>query len=315
MSMPVTPPRALSRRRWFSLAAAVPLTGAFVCWWFTEPLTPTPATRLVQGPSEAATSPLPPPPAEDEPPAPDRPVAWPEERLEGQPAKVLLLDALLAAQRRLSQIPSYTATFHKQERIRGKLGPVQTLAMKVRQEPFSIYLKFLKPKAGKEVVFCEGSHDNHVIAHNGDWTRRLIPRLKVAPTDPLALADSRHPVTDAGLHNLTDRLVAFRRLDLQDPEAGTVLDWTTDERGRRWPRSIHTHPHQRPERPFAYVEVLYDPETLIPRKISSYDWPEPGHTGPLNLAECYAYDDLDLDAVLSDQDFDPANPEYAFTRF
>ena len=53
--------------------------------------------------------------------------------------------------------------------------------MKVRNRPFAIYLKFLAPKAGKEVVYAEGHHDNKVIAHNGDWTRKLVPRLAVAP--------------------------------------------------------------------------------------------------------------------------------------
>jgi hypothetical protein len=311
MPMFLSSSRGVFRRRWLIPVASVPLAVPLVCWWFTEPLVVRSSERR---PAEAVITPTRPSAAVEAAAEPAR-VTWPSVRLEGEPAKKLLLVALLRAQDRLSRIGSYTATFQKQERIRGKLGPRQTLAMKVRQEPFSIYLKFLKPKAGKEVVFCEGNHDNHVIAHNGDWTRRLIPRLKVAPTDPLALADSRHPVTDAGLHNLTDKLVAFRRLDLEDPDASTMLDWQTDDDGRTWPRSVHTHPHRRPERPFAHVEVLYDPDTLIPRKITSYDWPEPGDVGELKLAESYGYDDLDLEAALSDHDFDPANPEYAFTRF
>ena len=62
--------------------------------------------------------------------------------------------------------------------------------------------------------------------------------------------------------------------------------------------------------------MLYDPETRLPRRIDSYDWPEPGKgPGALQLAERYSYEDLDLDAPLSDLDFDPANPAYAFSRF
>ena len=70
-------------------------------------------------------------------------------------------------------------------------APEQTLAMKVRNRPFAIYLKFLAPKAGKEVVYAEGHHDNKVIAHNGDWTRKLVPRLAVAPDS--AARPGRHP--------------------------------------------------------------------------------------------------------------------------
>jgi hypothetical protein len=241
--------------------------------------------------------------------------AWPEERLEGRPATRLLLDTLLAVRARLETIDCYTATFRKQERIDGSLGPEQTLAMKVRHRPFAIYFKFLAPKPGKEVVYAEGRHENLVIAHAGGWARRLVPRLAVPPTHPLALAENRHPVTEAGLAHLTAKLVAFRRIDLDDPDARTVLDRTTGPDGRPWLRSTHLHSHRDPNRPFARVEVLYDPTSRFPLRISNYDWPTPGETGQLRLAERYAYDDLNLDADLSALDFDPANPAYAFHRY
>ncbi|HEX8199988.1 MAG TPA: DUF1571 domain-containing protein [Isosphaeraceae bacterium] len=303
----VTP---LLRRRWFWLCASVPALVAFACWWFTEPLEDAGAVALAPRPPRAAT------PAPAAAPPPPVALTWPEETVAGDEAKRRLLEILLACQARLDSVEGYTATFRKQERMRGRLGPEQTLSMKVRHRPFAIYLKFLAPKAGKEVVYAEGRHDNKVIAHNGDWTRRLIPRLAVAPTDPLALADSRHPITDAGLFNLTDRLISFRRMDLDDPDAVTVLDRIVDADGRVRLRSVHTHPRQKPERPFARVEVLYDPETWLPVQMTGYDWPAaPDHSGELDLAERYTYDDVRLDAPLSDLDFDPANPEYAFTRF
>ena len=70
------------------------------------------------------------------------------------------------------------------------------------QKPFAVYLKFLAPQAGKEVVYAEGHHENKVIAHSGGLARLLVPRLAVAPDHPLALADSRHAVTEAGVANL-----------------------------------------------------------------------------------------------------------------
>src|SRR5947209_7268228 len=81
--------------------------------------------------------------------------------------------------------------------------------------------------------------------------RLLVPRLAVAPDHPLALADSRHAVTEAGLAKLAGRLIHFRKLDLADPEAQTVLDTITDARGRRRFRSVHTHPTYHEDRPFA----------------------------------------------------------------
>jgi hypothetical protein len=241
--------------------------------------------------------------------------AWPRERLEGARAKALLLDVLLAAAERLNRVDGYTATFQKQERIKGTLGPVQRLAMKVRHRPFAVYFKFLAPQAGKEVVYAEGHHDNKMIAHAGGVARLLVPRLAVAPDHPLALADARHPVTEAGLANLTAKLIGFRRKDLDDPEAETVLDRSRDDSGREWLRSVHLHPKPHPGRPFARVEVLYDPETFFPVDIRSYDWPAPGASDEPPLAEHYRYEDLDLDARLTTLDFDPANPAYAFHRY
>jgi hypothetical protein len=242
-------------------------------------------------------------------------LVWPEGRLEGADAKTLLLDVLEAARERLLAVPGYTATFRRRERIDGKIGPPQTIELKVRHRPFGVYMKFLEPEAGKEVVYAEGRYGDDVMAHPGGMARALLPRLKVPPDSKLALAGNRHPITEAGLLNLTEKLIAYRELDLTDPEAITVLDRWTDPEGRAWLRSIHDHPHHKAERPFKYIVVLYDPGTKLPVKITSYDWPKDGQAGDLKLAEEYFYDELKLDAPLTDLDFDPANPAYDFKRF
>jgi Protein of unknown function (DUF1571) len=307
------------RRRWWLALLAIPAALMLASWWLTEPL----ADRVAPG----ATSGRPPVPVSADVKSaaadatakagegdPTHPV-WPEGKLDGPRAKALLLDVLLVAAERLNQIDDYTATFRKQERLNGKLGPVQTLQMKVRHKPFAIYFKFLNPQAGREVVYAEGHHDNKLIAHATGVSRLLIPRLAVPPDSKLALLDSRHPVTEAGLANLTAKLIGFRRMDLEDTDAVTVLDRFKDEDGREWLRSVHTHTHRIEHRPFARVEVLYDPTTFFPMDIHSYDWPEAGQTGDLHLAEHYHYQALDTNASLSALDFDPANPEYAFQRY
>ena len=228
---------------------------------------------------------------------------------------MLLLDSLITAKDRLETAGAFTAVLHKTERLKGVLGNEQILEMKCRTKPFSIYFKYRTPEAGKEVVYAEGRYDNQMIAHGTGISRALIPRLKVAPDSAIALAGSRHPITDAGVLNLTKKLIRFREMDLNDPEAETVLDRITDKTGREWLRSVHTHPHQKSDRPFQLVEVLYDPKTFIPNEIHNYDWLAPGETGKPKLAETYRYEDLKLGAELSDLDFDPANPAYAFSRF
>ena len=308
-SPPEGAPRA-SMRAWKVAAlgvAALAAGAAALVWAFTEPLTPavTPVPLHNAAGSRPAVAP---------PEPPGRP-EWPRDTLSGQPAKELLLKTLRLAEAHLESVPGYTATFRKQERMKGVLGPMQVIQLKLRHDPFAIYLKFLAPKKGKEVLYAQGLHEDKVIAHNGDWTRRLIPRVAFRPTDALALADNRHPVTEAGIENLTKRLIKYRELDITDSRAETVLDRMRDDAGREWLRSVHLHPIQIEERPFSRVEVLYNPDTFIPLKITSYDWPKPGASGPPQVAESYEYDDLKLDAPLTERDFDLANPEYEFTRF
>lgn len=314
------PLRIVQRHRWIGHFVLFPATLgsalALGSWWLTEPLTDQGGpVSSVSTTAPAAQCPTNPGAEAEAGHLRTSPPSWPLTRLVGAPAKARLLEILLVAAERLGRVESYTARFHKQERIDGKLGPVQSLAMKVRQRPFAIYLKFLSPREGKELVYAEGHHDNKLVAHDVGLSRLLVPRLALSPDHPLALADSRHAVTEAGLSNLTDRLVHFRKLDLDDNGAETELDRFTDTEGRDWLRSIHTHPEFHADRPFARVEVHYDPATFIPIEILNYDWPAPGQVGELLLAEHYAYENLDLDAELTAIDFDPANPDYQFHRY
>ncbi len=295
-----------SRRAWLCAAGSIPLAAVGASWYFTpalEPLSAEPAP--VARPDEAEVK-----VAEERVEA----LSWPESPLDGEPAKRLLLEVLMAARDRLQAVGGYTAVMRRVERIKGQLGPEQRLELKVRHQPFAVYLKFLQPDSGKEVIYAEGRYDNHVMAHPGGLARTLLPRLKVPPASALAMAGNRHPITEAGLLNLTERLIRFRQMDLQETEAETMLDRVTDAEGGQWLRCVHRHQHQTPGRPFAYVEVCLDPTTKIPLRIASYDWPAPGHVGELSLAERYEYDALNLDAPLTDLDFDPANPAYGFKR-
>jgi hypothetical protein len=306
VASPVSKPMWVWRHRnWLLLLGAL-LAGWGVCRWLTEPLEDRAPT---QGPSPPATADAGGPRRTREFPA------WPAGRLDGQAAKRLLLETLLEVRERLAKVEGYTATFRKQERINGTLGPEQSMAMKLRHHPFAVYFKYLSPIEGKEVVYAEGCHENKIIAHSGGLARLLVPRMALAPDNPIAMAETRHPITEAGLASLTEKLVGFRRLDLDDPQAVTVLDRAPDAKGRAMLRSLHEHPNFDSQSPFARVEVLYDPESRLPLEITSYDWPRPGQQGELLLAEHYVYENLDLDAVLTIHDFDPANPDYSFHRY
>jgi hypothetical protein len=298
----------MSRSRWFLALATVPSGLLAMSWALTEPLPGSAPARDVTAAKPAGPS----------SPYVEMAAAleWPSERMEGDPAKRLLLAILLRCEKRLASEPGYTARFRKQERIGDRLNPEQTIAMKVRHEPFAVYLRFLTPYEGKEVIFAEGRFDNHLIGHETGIARHLLPRLKLDPNSRFALADNRHPITSAGLLNLTRKLIYYREMDLKDDDAVTVLDWDVDETGTRRPRSIHLHSNPHADRPFAKAVVLYDLDRMIPISFSGYDWPgDDASDTELLLGERYEYDNFEPTASLSENDFDPANPNYEFSRF
>lgn len=275
-----------------------------VSWYFTVPL------ERIEIHSPAAD----PAPKSIAPPAQPELPAWPEARLEGRRAKELLLETLKAVDHAIRKSACCTMTFRKQERIGGKLLPEQTYFLKVRHQPFAIYMKCLKPVTGRELIYAEGHYDNQVIGHPPGLARLLVPRLRVPPNSPLIMAESRHPMNEAGLANMIRKMIRYREMDLSDPDSITILDRTTSSDGRNWLRSTHIHPVFHPERPLGETEVLYDPASRFPLRFTGYDRPAPGESEK-PLGERYCYDDLVLHARLSAQDFDPANPGYEFHRF
>src|SRR5271165_1551203 len=82
----------------------------------------------------------------------------------------------------------------------------------------------------------------------------------------------------------------------------------------RWQAMATVHPHPSPVPARAAARPIGDsvrPASRLPLRFTGFDWPADGNAEK-PLGERYCYDDLDLDAVLSAKDFDPANPEYEF---
>lgn len=93
-------------------------------------------------------------------------------------------------------INDYQAIFHKQERLKGKLLPEETILLKF-QKPLKIYMKWIgEPSKGAEALYVQGENDNKLVAHCGGafgiYTACLNPRA------PTPMKDNRHPITEAG---------------------------------------------------------------------------------------------------------------------
>ncbi|MEM9470251.1 MAG: DUF1571 domain-containing protein, partial [Pseudomonadota bacterium] len=93
----------------------------------------------------------------------------------------------------------------------------QQMQIRVRHRPFSIYMKFVQPNPGQEVLYVENQNDGKLVALASGWKRR-IGKLNLDPNGAMAMRDQRHPITKAGIRNLAAELVGFAESDVKYAE-------------------------------------------------------------------------------------------------
>ena len=124
---------------------------------------------------------------------------------------------LKAGRERFSHIPGYTATLVKQERIGDWLSDEASFGVKVRHQPFSVFMKWQSgDDTGKEVLYVDGVDDGQLLVRLGGLKGRILPALKIDPFGSLALQHSRYPITKLGILALTDTLIERRELEMHD---------------------------------------------------------------------------------------------------
>src|SRR5262249_35358739 len=114
-------------------------------------------------------------------------------------------------------VRDYTATVIKQERSGSDLKPEEICEVKIRNQPFSVYMKFLSPEnlKGQEVIYVEGQNDGKLIGHAGSGAAALLGSKWLDPRGPIAMFGQRYPITELGILNLTKRLIEVGEHDRQ----------------------------------------------------------------------------------------------------
>ena len=113
----------------------------------------------------------------------------------------------------LQGIEDYTMTMHKQEVVKNVLLDEQTILIKCRHKPFSVYLIWITGDIGREVLYIEGQNNGKMIAHDGGWKAR-IPAFTLSTDSMLAMRDARYPVTTAGFLGLMENMLDVHEDDL-----------------------------------------------------------------------------------------------------
>ncbi len=240
------------------------------------------------------------------------PQALPAFDLAQRPGEHPLMPALRVAKEGLEKIDAnihdYSAMLYKQERINGVLHDQEVAYVKVRHEPFGVYMFFLKPHKGRECLYnspLDGSKGKLVAMDCG--LRRKLGKIELDPEGFLAMKGQKYPIMKLGLRMLTSELVDVATNDVRFGEC-EVRTMASKINGRPVTLIEVVHPTPRQNFRFHKAEVFIDNELHVPIRYAAYLWPEkPGDPPPLE--ESYTYLNLKVNNGFGASDFDRENPQ------
>ncbi len=203
--------------------------------------------------------------------------------------------------------PGYTAVFVQQVSKDGVLHEVQEIDVKVRHEPFSVYMKWRDK--GQEVLYVDGENDGRLLARR---TKGLFQRtVKLQPASRIAMLDARQPVTEVGLLGLV--VNARKELHSCPSLAGVDCEVSRAEiAGKAVRRYRVTFDAPTVHATYSHCDVCFRDDAPVPVSITCYGWSAEGKPG--ELLEYYRYHSIRTEPAITDDDFDPANAAYAFQK-
>lgn len=216
--------------------------------------------------------------------------------------------AAVSSRDSLAKIKDYSATFTKRELIKGQLHK-SAMDLKVRQEPFSVYLKYTEPHAGREVLYVDGLHKGNLLVHE-EGIKSLAGTLALSPTSSDALKENRYPVTDIGMHKMLDILITQWELEAK---YGEITVKQSEEKVGEIECKVFeaTHPQQRAHFKYHKTKLYISQDTNLPVRLEQFGFPQKsGDTA--SIVEEYTYSSIKTNVGLSDQDFDRKNKSYRF---
>jgi hypothetical protein len=208
-----------------------------------------------------------------------------------------------------ARVRDYTGTLVRQERIGGRLQPEQFMDVRVRQQPYSVYLKWTSPRhlAGQEAVFVAGKNNNEIRA-KGTGILAVAGHVSLATDDPRVMRDSRHAITETGIGNMLKVICRSYELERQLPAGqvkATFAQYAFER--RRCTRMEVTHLAYNAQLYCYRCVVYFDNEYKLPVRVEVYDWPTANGNPSGELLECYSYINLKFNVGLTDAAFAEAD--------
>ncbi len=209
----------------------------------------------------------------------------------------------------LKSIKDYTATFFKDELV-GKTHVVQQMSLKIREQPFSVYLRFQKELDGREVIYVDGKNEGKLLVH-GSGIESIVGTLKLAPDHKKIMEENRYPFNMIGLQNLMKTLVTQWEREL--PQSDLVVKMFPNAKIGNVECKVFesTRAKKTAEGQFHVTRLYTDKVTQLPVRVEQLDFPAKAGDQP-SVLEQYTYMDLKTNVGLGDIDFDTKNKAYKF---
>ncbi|WP_165222628.1 DUF1571 domain-containing protein [Aquisphaera insulae] len=124
------------------------------------------------------------------------------------PEKDELREILHASKERLESMSSYQVNLTREERVGGQLQSEKDVVLSVRRKPAAVRLEWVGgPSKGREVLYSRALDERmmYVNLNNG----LPLSRMSIPVDSPLALRNSRHPISEAGFDTILAKLFPY----------------------------------------------------------------------------------------------------------
>jgi hypothetical protein len=200
-------------------------------------------------------------------------------------------------------VKDFTAVIHRTERVGAKVGPRETIRMKFRNQPFSVYMKWVaEPHRTRELIYVEKQNDGLIVAHEVVGFLNIMRR--VSPNAPEAHTASRHPITEAGFGKAIETLIGVCETAKKVGDLKLLYAGQDSCDNRPTDLLIRMLP-QKAGYPYNVIFLHIDRQLSLPVKFISLNW-------SYELEAVFEYTGLKLNVGLTDKDFSYRNPEYSF---
>lgn len=211
-------------------------------------------------------------------------------------------------QETLKKVNDYETTFTKKEVVGKKLLQTE-MYVKFREQPFSVYIKYLNPHGGREVIYVAGRNKDKLLAH-GEGITSIVGTLKLKPDSKDAMEDNRYPITMFGMSKLVATLIQQWEADEKHDDC-VVKFFPNAKLDKIDCKVVETsYPKQVAHAKFHMTRMYVAKDSGLPVRVEQFGFPAAGAQPP--IIEEYTYSNIKTNLGFGDLDFDTSNQAYGF---